>query len=872
MNKAWHVLTVDSCTAELNVEVEQGLSQQTAQEKLAACGRNQLQQAGVKPWWLVIAHQLFDFMILILLAAALISGIVGELSDTLIILVIVALNASLGAYQEIKAEKAIAALRAMASQESTVKRSSHWVQVASELLVPGDIIRLEAGNIVPADLRLIEGNDVEADESSLTGESLGVSKTPKALCTKDTILAERKNMLYKGTQINRGTAIALVVETGMHTELGHIAALLERAHHSDTPLQARIEVFSKRIALCILAICLVVFLLGVARGEPLLLMLLTGISLAVAAIPEALPAIISIALALGAAKMSRNHALMRNLSAVETLGSVTYICADKTGTLTQNRMHADALYTPDSYPEPAKNLQADDAFILALALNNDVYIEDDAIHGEPTERALYQAALNYGADKPRLEHDYPRSVEIAFNSERKRMSTLHPFNTNHAMSFTKGAPEAILPLCYDAITDKTSASEPFSPNTWLRAADKLAAQGFRVLAVACRRFDCPAQHVDLADLESGLSLLGLVALIDPPRAEAKQAITECLQAGITPIMITGDHPSTAHAIAKKIELHSEHDRVITGAEMATMSEQDLQHWVKSVRVYARVSPEQKVRLVNALKANGEFCAMTGDGVNDAPALKNAHIGISMGERGTDVAREASDMILLDDNFATIITAVKEGRRIFDNIRRFIKYVMTGNSGEIWVLLLAPLLGMPIALLPIHILWVNLVTDGLPGLALSVEPAEQGVMQRPPRAPDEKIFAHGMWQHILAVGLLIGGLSLWVQYWALSNSPDYWQTMVFTTLTLSQLVHVLAIRSERQSLFHIGLFSNPSMVAAILLTLGLQLLVVYLPFANNLFKTSPLPMLELGLCFALASVVLFAVELEKLMARKSWIYS
>lgn len=877
MSTNWYTLSAQECEKQLNAQIKHGLSGAEAQKRLSEYGENLLEQADLRPWWKILLAQFQDFMIIILLSAALISGLIGEAVDTLIILTIVILNALLGAFQEFRAEKAMASLRAMAAQETSVLRDNHWLIIPSNKLVPGDIVRLEAGNIIPADARLITGNDVETDESSLTGESVGVTKQTAPILSHDTPLADQINMLFKGSQINRGSALALIVATGMRTELGKIASLLKHAKQSQTPLQKRLAVFGKRLAISVIFICLLVVTMGILRGEPWLMMLLTGISLAVAAIPEALPAVVSIGLALGAAKMIKIKALMRNLPSVETLGSVTYICSDKTGTLTQNKMHLEKLITPDSSPYALTSLQQNQHLAQALTLNNDIRIDGKDFSGEPTELALYQCAAKANFSKPDLEKVLPRIAECAFDSTRKRMSTIHQ-NKDERLAYIKGAPEAILRHCNSSHfgASEQSTHPEFDADTWLNLAEDLASQGYRVLAFGMKELNSQ-DNTSPESIESEMTFLGLAALIDPPRKEAKAAVQQCIEAGITPVMITGDHPATALAIAQQIGLvdlnqtSNDYPSAMTGAEMAKLDDLALQNVVKQTRVYARVSPEQKVRLVSALQENGEYCAMTGDGVNDAPALKSAHIGVAMGKNGTDVAREASDMVLLDDNFATIVKAVEQGRTIFDNIRKFIKYTMTSNSGEIWVLLLAPMFGMPIPLLPIHILWINLVTDGLPGLALSVESKEKGVMARPPRPPNESIFSHGMWQHIVFIGLLIGGLSLFAQSWALHYSPDYWQTMVFTTLTLSQLVHVMVIRSETDSLFSLGFFSNKALIAALVSTAALQLLVIYTPLGNEWFKTQALPLTELLICCGLACVVFFAVEGEKLLVRKAWLY-
>jgi Ca2+-transporting ATPase len=626
------------------------------------------------------------------------------------------------------------------------------------------------------------------------------------------------------------------------------------------------------LAIAILAIAVIVFVAGLLRGEDILLMLLTAVSLAVAAIPEALPAVVTISLALGAKKLGRRHALMRRLSAVETLGSITYICADKTGTLTQNKMQ---VATICAYEHCSDNLLETPATSnlwrwlgQAMALCNDVTVEPDKkLIGDPTEIALYLAAQEAEYDKQRLEQHYPRIAELPFHADRRIMTTLHRFG-DETIAFAKGAPEAVIPLCHNQLSSQGVTD--IRQQTLLSQANQLAAQGYRVLAIAMRRFNSVPSKIVSEEIESELTLLGMVGLIDPPRPEVMQAITDCRTAGIMPVMITGDHPATAQVIAHELGIEN-HNGVLTGSDLDKLSEEAFEQQVLDITVYARVTPEQKIRIVTALQRRGEYVAMTGDGVNDAPALRRANIGVAMGRKGTDVAREASDMVLMDDNFATIVTAVREGRRIFDNIRKFIKYTMTSNSGEIWTIFLAPFLGLPLPLLPIQILWINLVTDGLPGLALSVEPQERHIMQRPPRPPSESIFAHGMWQHMIWVGLLIGGLSLGAQAWAYHAGSDNWQTVVFTVLTFSQLVHALVIRSERESLFTLGLFSNLSLLGTVILTVGLQLMVIYVPFFNHIFHTTPLSQSELLVCFVLPLFVFVAVEMEKWLVRQGWLY-
>jgi Ca2+-transporting ATPase len=866
---SWH--TLDGARALVHLDATaQGLSDAQARQRLADYGPNRLPDTQRRTLVAMFLGQFADFMILVLLGAALVAGFIGEPQDTIAILVIVLLNAVIGTVQEFRAERAVAVLHALAAPDARVVRDGRTVTLDAAQLVPGDVVLLEAGNVVPADLRLLEVNELQADESALTGESGTVGKQAEPLSDPGLPPADRINLAYKSSLVTHGQGQGVVIATGRRTEIGRIAELLSGERGVQTPLQQRLARFGRHLALAVLAICLVVFVAGVLQGQPLLLMLLTAVSLAVAAIPEALPAVVTISLALGARRLIRRRALVRNLPAVETLGSVTYICSDKTGTLTENRMTAEVFLAAggrrDSLPPATQDASWADLG-RALALNNDVTEIDGRPAGEPTELALYRAAHAAGYDKQALEHACPRLAVVAFDSDRKRMTTLHRAGSG-SVAYMKGAPEAVLSRC----TGQQGAHGPedLCVDEQLSLAAQLAGEGYRVLALAKR--ELPAQAPEPAALEQAMTLLGLVALIDPPRPEAAQAVADCLAAGITPVMITGDHPGTARAIAGRLGIMTDGARLMTGAELARLSDPAFAAVVETVRVYARVSPEQKVRIVRALQARGEFVAMTGDGVNDAPALKRAGIGVAMGRKGTDVAREAADMVLLDDNFATIVSAVQAGRRIFDNIRKFIKDTMSSNSGEIWTLFLAPFLGLPIPLLPIHILWINLVTDGLPGLAFSAEPAESGVMKRPPRPPGESIFAHGMWQHILWVGLFVGGISIASQAWAIARDVEHWQTVVFTVLTVSQLFHSLAVRSESESLFTIGLFSNLPMLGAVVLTLLLQTAVIYLPALNEVFHTRPLPLSEFALCLLLSSLVLVVVEIEKYLVRRRLIYS
>ncbi len=853
-----HLHPAAQVAAQLGVQPAAGLAAVQAQERLATHGHNRVPEAAPRSLARRVLAQFQDFMVLVLIAAAVLSGFIGDLADTVVIVIIVLLNAAIGLVQEWRAERALDALKRLASPHATVRRDGQPLSVETEHVVPGDVVLLEAGALVPADLRLHDVAQLQVDESTLTGESVAVAKHTAhlpALPEGEHALGDRLNMAFKGTLVTHGRAEGLVVATGAHTELGRVAGLLRDTGERSTPLQQRLAAFGKRLSLVVLAICAVVFILGVLRGESVVLMALTAISLAVAAIPEALPAVVTVLLALGARRMVKVNALTRRLPSVETLGSVSVICTDKTGTLTQNRMQVKAAELwQGAPPQPLWR---------AALLCNDAALDAAGLAmGDPTETALVVAAQDAGLDVAAERATLPRVHEWPFDSERKRMSTLHRQGGGWRV-FCKGAPETLLPRCTQVAT--AGGLQPLDTAAALQAAATLAEQGMRVLAVAQRGATEDPSALDHEALEQGFVLLGLVGLADPPRAEARAAVTDCMAAGITPVMITGDHPATALAIARELGIADTPDAVLTGAQLATLDDAALRARIDALRVYARVDPAQKIRIVKALQAQGQFVAMTGDGVNDAPALKQADIGVAMGRTGTDVAREAASLVLLDDNFASIVAAVREGRRIFDNIRKFIRYALTGNSGEIWTLFLAPLIGLPIPLLPLHILWINLVTDGLPGLALAAEPAERGVMQRPPRPAGESVFAGGLWQHALWVGLLMAALSLGVQAWALSQG-QHWQTMVFTTLTLAQMAHAMAIRSETDSLFTQGLRSNLPLAAAVLSTLLAQLAVIYWPPMQALFHTQALSLPELALCAACAGVVFVAVEVEKALRR------
>ncbi|MGQ9534931.1 MAG: calcium-translocating P-type ATPase, PMCA-type [bacterium] len=863
----WHTLSIDATFEALKTRV-QGLNSEEVRQRLEEFGSNEIKEAKKRTLFEIFIDQFKDFMILILITAAIISGIVGEPIDTIAIVVIVIVNGIIGFIQEYRAEKAIEALKKMAQANVNVKRNGEIHSIPVSELVPGDIVLLEAGNIVPADMRLIEVAHLKIDEAPLTGESIPVEKLSKQFHDPALTLGDRKNMVYKGTIVTYGRGIGVVVATGMETELGKIATMIQEEEGVKTPLQQRLIMFGKWLTIIFLAVCGIVFIFGVLRGEEITLMFLTAVSLAIAAIPEALPAVITISLALGAKKMVKENALVRKLSAVEALGSITYICSDKTGTLTQNKMIVREIYLNNKVISGEDFIDLGDTnkeFFLALALSNDAqYDKENKIIGDPTETALCVAAHEAGFEKQRLIKKYERIAEIPFDSERKCMTTIHKTEDGRIISFTKGAIDSLLEKSIGFLNEGTVIRDL---KILSHAHLKMAADGLRVLAIAMREWDQLPENLNPAHIEDKLIILGLVGMIDPPRLGVKEAIQECMTAGIKPVMITGDHPVTAHAIAQQLGMLTDDTQaVITGKELDTLSLEEFEKKVEHIKVYARVAPEQKLKIVRALQDRGQYVAMTGDGVNDAPALKRANIGVAMGIMGTEVSKEAAHMILLDDNFATIVTAIKEGRRIYDNIRKFIRYIMSCNCAEILLIFLAPFLGLPIPLLPVQLLWINLITDSLPALALTADPASPDLMKRPPRAPNEGIFSRGQGAYIIGVGILMTIVCLFTQMLEI-RSDVHWRTMVFSVITFSELGNALAVRSEKESIFKIGIFSNLPLLFSIIFLIVLQLFVIYLPFLNTIFKTSPLTAGELGLCFLFSSIVFFAVEIVKLTKRR-----
>ena len=867
----------EEVVAQLGSHSTAGLSQAEAALRLARHGPNALRVRAVKPVWRLLLEQFTNAMILVLVGAAVVTAAIGDLKDTAVILAIVALNGVVGFVQEYRAERAMDALKRMTSPSSRVVRGGETLVVPAAELVPGDLVRLDAGDVITADLRLLEAQALRVNEAALTGESepAGKSTAPLPGVTA-ALLADQRNMGFSGTAVTYGRGLGVVVATGMATALGRVADLLQEHAGGQTPLQRRLSVLGKRLAGAAVVVCAFVFASGIARGEPADVMFLTAVSLAVAAIPEGLPAVVTIALALGARRMARRRSLIRKLPAVETLGSVTVVCSDKTGTLTENRMLVERVWTPageyrvagDGYapegdlePPPADDAALDRLARVAAACN-DATLRAPArrgdpwsITGDPTEGALLALAAKRGVDAAELGRERPRVEELTFDSERRRMATLHRAD-GAVWVAVKGALEAVAPLVDAADADLLARAE--------RVAEGYAADGYRVLALAERTLDDVPGRLD--DAERGLRLLGIVGMADPPRAASAPSIAACRAAGITPVMITGDHPLTASAVARRIDVLRDGGRALTGAELASLDDAAFEAVVADVAVYARTNPEQKLRIVRAWQRRGAVVAMTGDGVNDAPALKLADIGVAMGITGTEVSKEAADMILADDDFATVVAAVEEGRRIYDNIRRFVRYLLTTNSAEIWVMALAPFLGLPFPLVAVQILWINLVTDGLPALALGVEPVERDAMRRPPRAPAESIFARGLWQDAVWVGLFMAAVTLAVQALAIGQGWP-WQTMVFTTLALLQLGNALAVRSETRSLFSLGLRSNLPLTVTVAATLAVQLALLYVPAFQPVFETAALSPGQLALVLAASTLGFAAVEAEKWVARR-----
>lgn len=893
--RMWYLMDGEEILAVLGSSEAKGLSSREAERRLAELGPNELQQAKrISPVLLFIA-QFKDFIVLVLILAALISGMLGEYADAITILAIIAINAILGFIQEFRAEKSLEALKKLTAPEAKIVRDGKNMTIGAQELVPGDVLYLETGDRIPADARLLHIVNLEVDESTLTGESHPVKKTSTPLAGENIGLGDRTNMVFLGSVVTTGRARGVVTATGMNTEMGQIAGMIQEAAEEETPLQKRLTQLGKLMVVFCLAICVVVVLTGIWRGEAPFQMFLAGVSLAVAAIPEGLPAIVTVALAIGVQKMIKRNAIIRKLPAVETLGCATVICADKTGTLTQNEMTARQVYCDGKTihvaghgyepkgkleiqgagcaPETSQSLQL--LFKCCALCNNSSLKRNDQllpgllrnknkntrrnprpasweISGDPTEGALLVLAAKAGTWREQVEKSEQRIGEIPFDSDRKRMAVIYTGEDGKRILYVKGAPDIILNLCDSMLSgNKKDELTECLKQEILEQNNAMAGQALRVLGFAYRELPREQQLSNPEALERQLVFLGLAGMIDPPRPSAIRAIQVCKQAGIKAVMITGDHQITARAVAEELGLISKPAQVVTGTQIDSMTEEELLQQVKNTAVYARVSPKHKLRIVKALKQSGEVVAMTGDGVNDAPAVKEADIGVAMGKTGTDVTKEASAMVLADDNFATIVAAVEEGRAIHDNIRKFIRYLLSCNVGEVLTMFLAALLALPLPLLPIQILWVNLVTDGLPAMALGVDNADSDIMYRKPRHPKESVFSHGLWRKIGSRGLQIGLGTLAVFMLANSLSDGNLalaRTMAFATLVFSQLFHVFDCKSERHPVFQVGFFSNPYLVAAVCCSISMELAVIYLPVLQPVFKTVALN--ELHWCIIL----------------------
>lgn len=877
---------------ELQSDIESGLSQGDISEKLSKYGRNELQEEKRKSFLSKLVDQLNDYMVIILIAASIVSMIVGEKTDALVIIAIVIINAFLGIYQEGKAEKALDALKKMSAPESKVLRDGVLKHIPSNELVPGDIVLIEAGDIIPADLRLIEASNLKIDESSLTGESVPVEKNAKILPDEDIGIGDRHNMAYMSSIVSYGRGKAIVVGTGHETEIGKIATMIQSYDSESTPLQNKLNELGKYLAIVVVVICAIVFFIGKLYGKDTLDMFMTAISLAVAAIPEGLPAIVTIVLALGMSRMVERHAIVKKLLAVETLGSITYICSDKTGTLTQNEMTVVRTFTNNEildvtgtgYNPEGKFLKDEEevifdnfnyeALFTGSALCTDATIDRSSseigIIGDPTEGALVVVAEKAGYEKSNTESKSPRIDELPFDSERKMMTTVHSnFMPNNLTSFTKGAPDIIIDRCNKILIDgEVKEFTKELKDKALEVNSTFAQSALRVLSVAFKILD---ENYDKDKLEEELIFIGLLGMIDPPREEAKDAIVKCKKAGIVPVMITGDYKETAYAIAYELGITNDPSQAIMGNELNNMSDIELREIVKEKRVYARVSPEHKVRIIQALKENGEIAAMTGDGVNDALALKKADIGIAMGITGTDVAKNTAEVILTDDNFASIVSAVEEGRIIYSNIKKFVFFLLSCNIGEILIILMSIIFNWEVPLLPIQLLWLNLVTDSFPALALGVEQGHGDMMNEPPRSPNEPILTKPMIRGIAFQSIAITIGTLLAYYWGMKTyvQPEFEhaRTIAFATLILAELLRAFSSRSQEQSLLKIGIFTNKAMNVAVLTSFVLLLVVIYVPFLQPIFHTNALNPVDWVVIGVLSIIPLIAGELQKSIFNK-----
>ena len=896
----WFNKTFKEVEKELETDLEKGLSKEKVEERQEKYGFNELQQIAKKSIIQRFLEQFKDFSIIVLIIAAIVSGIVGVLqgegiTDTIIILIVVIVNAIIGVAQESKAEKSLEALQKLSDHASKVIRNENMEVVPSKELVPGDIVVLDTGDYIPADLRIIEAVNLKTQESSLTGESVPVEKTSEIIEEQEIGIGDRKNMLFSSSLVTYGRGKGIVVETGMTTEVGKIAGMINSTEKQETPLQQKLDKLGKTLGIAALVICAVIFILGILQGKEIISMFMTAVSLAVAAIPEGLVAVSTIVLAIGVQKMVKKNAIVKRLPAVETLGSATVICSDKTGTLTQNKMTVEKIFWNDATRE-ASNISDDEIdeeltkLVYANMLCNDTKISSDGtLTGDPTETALVDMGFKLNFD-PSIYDRMERVEEIPFDSDRKLMTTVNKVGDKYVV-YTKGGIDEILKRCNSyEIGGQISEELESYINKIRQENEKMAQNALRVLGCAYKEIDHIPTKEEMKTIENDLIFIGMVGMIDPPREEAKLAVEKCKTAGIKTVMITGDHKITATAIAKKLGILENDDEAITGLELEQMTDKELEKNVRHYSVYARVSPEHKVRIVKAWQKNGEVVAMTGDGVNDSPALKKADIGCAMGIVGTDVAKEAADVILTDDNFATVVSAVEEGRKIYDNILKVIQFLLSSNIGEVVVLFFATLLtplfskwfgitdinGLEI-LLPIHILWINLVTDSLPALALAFDPANSDIMQRKPIKPGKGIFTKGMTWRVVYQGIMIGVLTLAAFMIGLATTKEpigtltldqskieVGQTMAFVTLALSELVHVFNVRDNKKSIFKTGIFNNMKLIGAIIISALLMFVILLIPGLREIFSIPVLPkenIIEL-ICLVLAPIVI--VEIFKLL--------
>ncbi len=891
----WYQNEVEEVKEELSTNLEKGLTSKQVEEKQETIGFNELKAKKKKSLLVKFLEQFKDFMIIVLIIAAIVSGIIGVLqgegiTDTIIILIVVIVNAIIGVAQENKAEKSLEALQKLSAHASKVIRDGKLCVVQSRELVPGDIVVLDTGDYVPADLRIIEAVNLKSQESALTGESVPVEKTIDKIEKEDVGVGDRTNMLFSSSLITYGRGKGIVVETGMTTEVGKIAEIINSSEETTTPLQEKLNKLGKTLGISALAICVVIFIIGLLYGKEPIHMFMTAVSLAVAAIPEGLAAVSTIVLAIGVQRMVKKNAIVKRLPAVETLGSASVICSDKTGTLTQNKMTVQKIYINNNLMnmenikivEPESDLEK---LVYNAMLCNDTKVgENNELTGDPTETALVDMGMNLDIDIDKIFR-IDRLNEIPFDSSRKLMTTVHQVNDKYVV-YTKGGVDELLQNCNSYIIDGKIKKdlEQFKTNIYENN-ENMAKNALRVLAFGYKTIDkLPESKEEIQKLETDLTFIGMVGMIDPPREEAKRAVEKCKTAGIKTVMITGDHKITATAIAKQLGILENEEEAITGSELEKMSDEELTKNIRNYSVYARVSPEHKVRIVRAWQANGEIVAMTGDGVNDAPALKNADIGCAMGVVGTDVAKEAADVILTDDNFATVVSAVEEGRRIYDNILKAIQFLLSSNVGEIIVLFIAILITPLLAkwfnitnigelepLLPIHILWINLVTDSLPALALAVDPAAKNIMNRKPNKKEKGIFTKGMTWRVVYQGVMIGLLTLLAFIVGLATPGvtdetmkiEIAQTMAFCVLALSELVHVFNIRDNKNSIFKTGIFNNMKLILAIILSASLMFVILLIPQLRTIFSIAQLPKENIIETILLVLAPIVIVEIFKL---------